>query len=90
MEANYAQLLDLLEQKNREYRALLERENPNLIKKALSFLEYRRQLLEHGANISFDESLQKLDWEVQRIFALMKQYAEDIKVIFLEKEQDLP
>lgn len=84
MEANYAQLLDLLEQKNREYRALLERENPNLIKKALSFLEYRRQLLEHGANISFDESLQKLDWEVQRIFALMKQYAEDIKVIFLE------
>lgn len=89
MEANYAQLLDLLEQKNREYRALLEKENPELIKRALDFLEYRRELLKHGANISFDESLQKLDSETQRIFALMEQFAVEIKTIFVENGGEL-
>ncbi len=82
-------ILVILEQKIKEYREILEKESPDVIEKALSFLEYRRELVKRGVNISFEDSLQKFDSDIKRIFEFMKQFALDIKNIFIQKGESL-
>ena len=84
MRVNTSKILVLIKQKEQEYRKLLEAEDPVLLDRAFSFIEYRKDLVAHNVNIPFNESMQKLDRRTQRIFELMEQYAQELKKIFVE------
>ena len=73
----------LLIQKQTEYKEILKLKNPEVIEKALEFLEKSRENVMKNRNQSFSLHFDSLDEETKEIFELMKQYQKDIKEIFM-------
>ena len=83
------ELTNLLSQIQNKYNELLLEQNPEVIKNALNILKENKEKvhLYNDKNVKID--INKLDPETRIIFELMEQYRQEIKELFINREESI-